>query len=615
MSSHGRGAPGGMKRAAAPPQPCHPERSEGSGRGKVRPSQESPTQILHCVQDDNRVSRRGDFLEWCRRTLHKDPAVRRAAGIAALALLAFAGVALARPGGGESYGGGSSGGSDGGGGGGCLFLFVRLWIDFCIAYPQFGIPITVVGIFLWWRYRKKHPAARNVPWDTRSSAPPAGPASRDLEAVRALDPDFSTVLFEDFAYALYARAHEARTDPAALAALAPYLSEAARLHLAARRPQGAPVSGVVVGAMRVAGLTLPSASGAPGFAGPAAALLATAAARAKAKTASGEILPERAAQAQQALQAMQTVLGALRTQVQVTLEFEANMTVGTGSEARTQYVRERWHLGRDAAARSRPPEAVGSFHCPHCGAPFEDAGGGRCQYCGEVVTDGRFDWSVAAIEVEAIEDRPPALSGTVPERGTDFPTIFHPALAARRAELSKDDPATTDAALAARLHLIYDRLNAAWTGLDLAPARPFVSDRLFDYLQYWIAAYRAQGLRNVLEGMRITDAKMVKVVRDRWYDALTYRVWGTGRDSTVKQATGEVVSGNPRADRPYSEYWTLIRSAGKKGAPRADAVCPNCGAPLAVNMAGNCEHCGALITRGDFDWVLSKIEQDDSYTG
>jgi hypothetical protein len=23
----------------------------------------------------------------------------------------------------------------------------------------------------------------------------------------------------------------------------------------------------------------------------------------------------------------------------------------------------------------------------------------------------------------------------------------------------------------------------------------------------------------------------------------------------------------------------------------------------------------ALITRGDFDWVLSKIEQDDSHTG
>ena len=32
-------------------------------------------------------------------------------------------------------------------------------------------------------------------------------------------------------------------------------------------------------------------------------------------------------------------------------------------------------------------------------------------------------------------------------------------------------------------------------------------------------------------------------------------------------------------------------------------------------MAGHCEHCGADVTSGEFDWVLSKIEQDDAYTG
>jgi hypothetical protein len=32
-------------------------------------------------------------------------------------------------------------------------------------------------------------------------------------------------------------------------------------------------------------------------------------------------------------------------------------------------------------------------------------------------------------------------------------------------------------------------------------------------------------------------------------------------------------------------------------------------------MAGACEHCGAHVTAGEFDWVLSKIEQDDTYRG
>jgi predicted amidophosphoribosyltransferase len=52
-----------------------------------------------------------------------------------------------------------------------------------------------------------------------------------------------------------------------------------------------------------------------------------------------------------------------------------------------------------------------------------------------------------------------------------------------------------------------------------------------------------------------------------------------------------------------------------RGAPRMDKACPNCGAPLNVNMAGRCEHCDAKITSGEFDWVLSRIEQDEAYEG
>jgi hypothetical protein len=32
-------------------------------------------------------------------------------------------------------------------------------------------------------------------------------------------------------------------------------------------------------------------------------------------------------------------------------------------------------------------------------------------------------------------------------------------------------------------------------------------------------------------------------------------------------------------------------------------------------MQGTCGYCKALVTSGDFDWVLSKIEQDEAYHG
>jgi len=32
-------------------------------------------------------------------------------------------------------------------------------------------------------------------------------------------------------------------------------------------------------------------------------------------------------------------------------------------------------------------------------------------------------------------------------------------------------------------------------------------------------------------------------------------------------------------------------------------------------MAGVCEYCHGKITSGEFDWVLSRIEQDEAYKG
>jgi len=470
-----------------------------------------------------------------------------------------------RPGGGHTFSGGSSrGGSFGSGphiGGAPLLGAGGCGIGGCFMLLVLIVVVLVVLYMI-----KKSRGGGGPPAPPAGQGPQGPPPSQDLDAIRGLDPEFSVVLFEDFAYALYAKAHESRANRQELDALAPYLSAEARTELASRPPAGAPVSGVVIGAMRAVDLRLPGGS-------------------------------------------------EPRPQIGVVLEFESNMTVGASTGDATQYVRERWHLVRDAAVRSRPPVAAHSFHCPNCGAPFGPGGGDRCEYCGEVVSGGRFDWSVAVTEPLEIESRPPALTGTVEEVGNDWPTIVHPALAERWAELQQADPASGEQPLAARLQLIYTELNPAWTALDLRPVRGFVSDGLFDYLQYWIAAYQHQGLSNQLRDMRVTRRQLAKVVRDRHYDAVTFRIWASGRDFTVRQANGEVVGGNPNADRDYSEYWTLIRGAAVRGAPRADKNCPNCGAPLDVNMAGQCTHCDAKITSGEFDWVLSKIEQDESYGG
>ena len=491
---------------------------------------------------------------------------RRRARIVALAivlLVVLAGVAAARPGGGESYsGGGGHGGSGGGGDAGAIFELIYWTLRLCFYYPQVGLPILglVIGWVVWSAY-KQH---QNKDWD---SGPPVDlEHAIDLETVRRVDPDFSSIVFEDFAYRLFSTAHRARSSPETLATVGPYVAPAARAVLAAREPAGVAVRQVIVGAMRAFRADVPAS--------PTASL----------------DRPSR---------------------VRIGIEFEANVATAD----HTYFSVESWLFGRDANVRSKPPDRARTFACPNCGAPWQANATGtqQCASCGQIVDNGRFDWVVEQVSLSSLDERPPTLTNDVPERGTDLPTYMQPGARERFAALQQRDAQVTPEALRARLDVIYRDLTAAWTNNELAPVRGLVSDGLFDYLTYWVDAYKRQGLRNELVDMRVTRVELAKVTSDRWYDAVTYRVWATGKDYVVRGS--ELVRGSKHRERPYSEYWTLIRSAARQGPVKADRTCGNCGAPLDVSMAGACSYCGAHVTGGEFDWVLSKIEQDDSYRG
>ena len=307
--------------------------------------------------------------------------------------------------------------------------------------------------------------------------------------------------------------------------------------------------------------------------------------------------------------------GARVYEVRFGIESNVTTVAADGTRPTAEYLKEVWILSRSDKARTRPWKGARTFGCPACGAPGTQVGDGRCGACGQVMENGRFDWQVASAEVLTSEPRPPALTAEVEERGTDRPTVQSPSWSDDLAALTAADPAVTDSTMAERLGEIFSSLHAAWAAQDLRPVRPYVSDALFQYLQYWVEAYRSQGLRNAVERARITKSVTAKITRDLHYDAITLRVFVTGFEVTTKIATGEVVGGSRQRERPYSEYWTLIRGAEVRGRPAKAQACPGCGAALAINMAGSCEYCGAHVTSGEFDWVLSRIEQDDSYSG
>lgn len=460
----------------------------------------------------------------------------------------------ARVGGGSSYSGGgssSSGGSGGGGGDGggeIVWLIVRFLFWLTIEYPVIGIPVDIIVITLviWWW--RQPGSKRPVTLFTNGGQPLSAKAR--MEALRRFDPNFSEIVFRDFLYSLYGRVHHAR-GTGQLDQYALYLSKGARAQL--ERLGRGEVTGIIVGALHIDEIR--------GLEGP---------------------------------------------NIFDTVRFESNMTEGGTS----YYGQEHWLFERKRDILSPTPEKAKADHCPRCGAPLQTRTDGACNYCGVKIDSGEFHWYVRAIPVARREDRGPLLTSNVAEQGTSNATVYQANFVAQRGAFQVTHPSFSWETFEQRVREVATKLQDAWSAREWERVRPLETEGLFQMHRYWIDAYRAQGLRNLVDEFRITNVEPVKIDHDAFYEAITVRIHAEGRDYTV-DGKGQVVGGS-KSMRYWSEYWTFIRTRAVSTAPD---LCPNCGAKVTVGATGICDYCGGKLTSGTFDWLLSSIEQDEAYAG
>jgi hypothetical protein len=383
--------------------------------------------------------------------------------------------------------------------------------------------------------------------------------------IRQFDPNFSRVLFLDFARLVYAQFHESRGGLGRRSpedfAVAPYLSPQIREQVKASRTQ---VTEVIVGALHI----------------------------------------ERVAPTPES--------------VNVVVSYRSNVVEAPeGIEPKRFFLEQRLTFARPKSAITQPPEKVLSLGCPNCGSPQEPGVDGRCPSCGSITGRGEMDWQVKRIETQRREPVGPAIGhkGGI-EVGTSNPTVFAPDLASARRALGMRDPNFSWADFTTRTTHIFRELQSAWADQLEAKMRPYISDMLFDTVRYWMQRYRETGVREKIEDLQIQRVEVAKVEHDSWFDAITVRIFASMRESQYGR-DGKLISGNPNKPRVFSEYWTMIRRSDRDHDKARDpASCPNCGAPLdKITRAGVCEYCGGKIISGDFDWVLAIITQDEDYVG
>lgn len=483
-------------------------------------------------------------------------------------VLGFASLLDARVGGGQGYsgGGGSGGGSGGGGGDGLIFL-----VHLIIRYPKIGIPIAVIVIIVYLRSKSKNPQPQNPYTSLKSPITmlPLNSKQRDASVNQLIkeDPNFSLPLFLDFAQLLYINIFQF-AGKHQLDKMKVYLDPSIHEKME-RNCQGIQeIRDIIIGSCSIVGIDLDNP---------------------------GENL--------------------------IALTYESNYTVRGAAAANqepsyyTYYEHSKWVLARKKEIISKGPGEMNRIGCPQCGGSLDDSPEGKCSYCGHEFHNGVITWYVKSITLLDQTLKSPELSGGYAvEKGTQLPTLFQPELQQRFADFKTKYPSFNESAFTERVIYIFKILQQAWTSQKWELARPYETDHLFQTHLYWLNLYKKEQVRNVLKDIQVSKVHLVKIQSDAYYDALTVRVYASMIDYT-ETFSGNLMGGDPKHPRAFSEYWTFIRRSGVKETGKKTDQCPNCGNSLKIGMVGKCEYCGSKITTGEFDWVLSMIEQDESYTG
>jgi hypothetical protein len=428
--------------------------------------------------------------------------------------------------------------------------------------------VLIVIVFLVVRSKLSGPHPLND-WSTNGNdfrqgtpASVSAPVRAKLETLRRTDPGFSLVVFEDFLYFLYASVHRAR-GVSKLDELAAYVADGARSALRGD-PRLTEVTGIIIGSISYESVDVDAQGGA---------------------------------------------------QISVIVESNYVERYRDPDAEQRYYAQELLILTRAAGARSRDPGKARTLNCPNCGAPLSNMRGTSCAFCKTTIREGSKDWAIIDVKCLEREPRGPLLTSDVAEVGTNLPTIAAPNALPVFAQIVAKDPQNTSwESLQRRIGLVFQAFHAGWVTRDPARVRPFVSDNLFQSQVYWIDLYLRAKCINRTDGACITKMELASATSDAYYDAVTVRVFATGLDFTISE-DGRLLSGSQSRPRSYSEYWTMIRGAQHKVTDKTEQQCPNCGAPLKISMTGNCEYCAVKVTSGEYDWVLSRIEQDEAYTG
>lgn len=158
---------------------------------------------------------------------------------------------------------------------------------------------------------------------------------------------------------------------------------------------------------------------------------------------------------------------------------------------------------------------------------------------------------------------------------------------------------------------VFVQLQEAWQERDWKKARPFESEELFNLHKSQLDEFIKNHTINMMENVCVNEAYLYDYKSEGKYEYLTVFMQTSYNDFIISEETKKVVRGDPNTRYDTNYRARFMRSIGTLTGEHSNASttkCPNCGAPVDVNAAGQCAYCGTVITNGEHDWVLCNLD-------
>jgi predicted lipid-binding transport protein (Tim44 family) len=183
--------------------------------------------------------------------------------------------------------------------------------------------------------------------------------------------------------------------------------------------------------------------------------------------------------------------------------------------------------------------------------------------------------------------------------------------------IRQHDPGFDEADFLSDTNRAFFTIQQAWTERKPEISRQVMHDGIWQQHKFQIDQYLSMNKQNILENLAIQNTRTVSVHTDEAFDTIMVRFFASCADYDIDLSNDKhkVIKGD-KSIQDWAEDWVFQRKSSAVTKPNGGTMakkCPNCGAPLDLDLAGVCKYCRAPVMSGEFDWVLTRIEQLPSY--